>query len=35
MTDKLGYGILTEKCHCGNKKGINQIVCNDCHEKEK
>jgi len=35
MTKALGYGWNTEKCYCGNKKELNQLVCNKCHETSK
>ena len=35
MTKALSYGWNTEKCYCGNKKELNQLVCNKCHEIQK
>jgi len=35
MTKALGYGWDTQKCHCGNKKELEQLVCDKCHEMEK
>lgn len=33
VTKELGYGWNTEKCYCGRKKGLEQLVCDRCHKK--
>ena len=36
MTEKSGYGVMTEICGvCNGKKDKNQIVCDSCHKKQR